>query len=205
MSRNKISKLLKKSRNRIRLKKIATNEYIDRHENLIIVGATGSGKSYIACALDVEACNATLKVMYVRLPDLLAELDLAKVQGNYRKRIYQYINCDLLILDEWLLIGTNNAVQQDILEILEKRYRIHSTVFCSQFDVAGWHSKLSGGALADAIMNRIISKSQTIKRFLVRSQREADKRNNPECTLFKVSIFRWSGSSEWLVNPVGIL
>ena len=175
MSRNKISKLLKKSRNRIRLKKIATNEYIDRHENLIIVGATGSGKSYIACALDVEACNATLKVMYVRLPDLLAELDLAKVQGNYRKKIYQYINCDLLILDEWLLIGTNNAVQQDILEILEKRYRIHSTVFCSQFDVAGWHSKLSGGALADAIMNRIISKSQTIKRFLVKSQREADK------------------------------
>ena len=171
MSRNKISKLLKKSRNRIRLKKIATNEYIDRHENLIIVGATGSGKSYIACALDVEACNATLKVMYVRLPDLLAELDLAKVQGNYRKRIYQYINCDLLILDEWLLIGTNNAVQQDILEILEKRYRIHSTVFCSQFDVAGWHSKLGGGGLADAIMDRIVSKSQTIKIFGDKSMR----------------------------------
>ena len=74
--------------------------------------------------------------MYVRLPDLLAELDLAKVQRNYRKKINQYIKCDLLILDEWLLIGTNNAKQQNILEILEKRYRIHSTVFCSQFDVA---------------------------------------------------------------------
>ena len=109
MSRNKISKLSKKSRNRVRLKKIATNEYINRHENLIIVGATGSGKSYIACALGVEACNAPLKVMYVRLPDLLAELDFAKVQENYRKRINQYIKCDLLILDEWLLIGTNNA------------------------------------------------------------------------------------------------
>ncbi|MGO5322114.1 ATP-binding protein [Catenibacterium mitsuokai] len=97
--------------------------YIHRHENLIIVGAKGSGKSYIACALGVEACNAPLKVMYVRLPDLLAELDFAKVQENYRKRINQYIKCDLLILDEWLLIGTNNAEQQDILEILEKRYR----------------------------------------------------------------------------------
>ena len=95
--------------NKDQIERLATNEYINRHENLIIVGATGSGKSYIACALGVEACNATLKVMYVRLPDLLAELDLAKVQGNYRKRINQYIKCDLLILDEWLLIGTNNA------------------------------------------------------------------------------------------------
>lgn len=91
------------------MKKIATNGYIDRHENLIIVSGTGSGKSYIACALNVEACNATMKVMYVRLPDLVAELNLAKVQGNYRKRINQYIKCDLLILDEWLLIKTNNA------------------------------------------------------------------------------------------------
>ena len=109
--------------------------------------------------------------MYVRLPDLLAELDFAKVQENYRKRINQYIKCDLLILDEWLLIGTNNAEQQDILEILEKRYRIHSTVFCSLFDVAGWHSKLGGGGLADAIMDRIVSKSQTIKIFGDKSMR----------------------------------
>ena len=159
------------SKHNHKIERLATNEYINKHENLIIVGATGSGKSYIACALGVEACNATMKVMYVRLPDLLAELDLAKVQGNYRKRINQYIKCDLLILDEWLLIGTNNAEQQDILEILEKRYRIHSTVFCSQFDVAGWHSKLGGGALADAIMDRIISKSQTIKIFGDKSMR----------------------------------
>ena len=86
------------------MKKIVTNEYINRHENLIIFGATGSGKSYIACALGVEACNATLKVMYVRLPDLLAELDLATVQENYRKRINQYIKCNLLILDDYSLV-----------------------------------------------------------------------------------------------------
>ena len=69
------------------------------------------------------------------------------------------------------MIGSNNAEQQDILEILEKRYRIHSTVFCSQFDVAEWHSKLGGGALAYAIMNRIISKSHTIKIFGDKSMR----------------------------------
>lgn len=74
-----------------------------------------------------------------------------------------YERCDLLILDEWLLVTTNNIEQQDILEVLEKRYRVHSTILCSQFDVAGWHSKLGGGALADAILDRIVSKSQTIK------------------------------------------
>lgn len=111
---------------RDQIERLIENEYIERHENLIIVGPIRSGKSYIACALGVEACNATLKVMYIRLPDLLAELNLAKVQKNYIKRINQYIKCDLLILDERLLIGTNNAEQQDILEILEKRYRIHS-------------------------------------------------------------------------------
>lgn len=85
--------------------------------------------------------------MCVRLPDLLTKLDLAKVQENYRQRINQYIKCDLLILDERLLIGTNNAEQQDMLEILEKRYRIHSTVFFSQFGVTGWRSKLGGEVL----------------------------------------------------------
>lgn len=136
---------------------------LKKQENIVIVGATGSGKSYIACALGVEACNAELKVKYVRLPDLLSELELSRIQGTYRNKIRQYERCDLLILDEWLLVTTNNIEQQDILEVLEKRYRVHSTILCSQFDVAGWHSKLGGGALADAILDRIVSKSQTIK------------------------------------------
>lgn len=137
-----------------------------------MVGATGSGKSYIACALGVEVCNATLKIMYVRLPNLLAELDLTKVQENYRQRINQYIKCDLLILDEWLLIGTNNAEQQDILEILEKRYRIHSKQYSSLSSVLQDGAvSLGGDALADTIMDRIISKSQTIKIFGDKSMR----------------------------------
>ena len=82
--------------NKDQIERLATNEYINKHENLIIVGATGSGKSYIAYALGAETRNATLKVMYVRLPDLLAELDLAKVQENCRKRINQYIKCNFL-------------------------------------------------------------------------------------------------------------
>ena len=149
--------------NKDQILSLATNEYIRKHENIIMIGATGSGKSYLACALGVEACNASLKVKYVRLPDLLSELELARIQGTYRNKIKQYENCDLLILDEWLLVTTTNVEQQDILEVFEKRYRIHSTILCSQFDVAGWHSKLGGGALADAILDRIVPKSHMIK------------------------------------------
>ncbi len=141
----------------------ATNEYIKKHENILIVEATGSGKSYIACALGVAACNAKLRVRYVRLPDLLADLEMSRLQGNYKAKIRSYEKCDLLIIDEWLLVNTKNIEQQDILEILEKRYRIHSTIFCSQFDVAGWHSKLGGAVLADAILDRITPKSHIIK------------------------------------------
>lgn len=150
---------------------LATNEYIKKHENVLIIGATGAGKSYIGCALGVEACNSGLKVRYIRLPDLLSELELSRIQGTYKHKIRQYERCDLLILDEWLLINTSNIEQQDILEVLEKRYRTHSTIFCSQFDVAGWHSKLGGGALADAILDRIIPKSHTIKILGDRSMR----------------------------------
>lgn len=157
--------------NREQIMNLASNDYIKKQENIIIVGATGSGKSYIACALGIEACNAGLRVRYVRLPDLLSELELSRIQGTYKKKIRQYEKCDLLIIDEWLLVSTNNIAQQDILEVLEKRYRIHSTILCSQFDVAGWHSKLGGGALADAILDRITSKSQTIKIYGDKSMR----------------------------------
>ena len=73
----------------------------------------------MACALGVEACNASLKVKYVILPDLLSKLELARIQVTYRNKIKQYENFDLLILDEWLFVTTTNVEQQDILEVLE--------------------------------------------------------------------------------------
>ena len=99
----------------------------------------------------------------MRLLDLLADLEMSRLQGNYRAKIRSYEKCDLLKIDEWLLVNTKNIEQQDILEILEKRYRIHSTIFCSQFDGAGWHSKLGGAALADAILDRITPNSHIIE------------------------------------------
>lgn len=141
---------------------LATNNYITKNRNLIITGATGTGKSYIANSFGVEACNAGLKVKQIRLPDLLNEFGLSRLQNNYSKVLNKYEKCNLLIVDEWLLIPTNDLEQRDLLEIFERRYRSGSTILCTQYSVESWHKKLGGGAIADAIMDRIIPNSTTI-------------------------------------------
>ena len=148
--------------NKEAIEKLSKNEYIKNGENIILVGATGTGKSYIACALGNSACQAGIKVSYVRLPDLLSELALGREQGNYKRILQRYEKADLLILDEWLLIPANDRSQQDILEIIERRYKNKGTIFCSQFAPESWHKRLGGGALADAILDRILSRSKTI-------------------------------------------
>lgn len=148
--------------NRDMIESLAQNKYIKNGESIILVGATGTGKSYIACALGNSACQAGIKVAYIRLPDLLTELALGREQGNYKRVLQRFEKVELLILDEWLLVPTNDRAQQDILEIIERRYKNKGTILCSQFAPEGWHKRLGGGALADAILDRILSKSKTI-------------------------------------------
>lgn len=125
----------------------------------------------MACALGNAACLAEKKVMYIRLPDLLTDLALGREQGNYKKILKRYEKVDLLIIDEWLLIPANDIAQQHILEIVERRYGKKGTIFCSQFTTDSWHQRLGGGALADAILDRILSKSKTIQIHGDRSMR----------------------------------
>ena len=150
---------------------LSSNQYIERGVTLHIIGATGSGKTYLACALGNAACLAEKKVMYTRLPDLLTDLALGREQGNYKNILKRYEKVDLLIIDEWLLIPANDIAQQHILEIVERRYGKKGTIFCSQFTTDSWHQRLGGGALADAILDRILSKSKTIQIHGDRSMR----------------------------------
>lgn len=101
-------------------------------------------------------------VRYVRLPDLLAELSIARAEGNYRRVIKAYRQARLLILDEWLLYPLKDSEARDLLELTESRYKKASTIFCSQFDVGGWHQKIGEATLADAICDRIVHDSYRI-------------------------------------------
>lgn len=142
--------------------RLGTCTYVDDYRNIIILGATGSGKTYLANAFGIAANRNYYTVRYTRLPELLAELAVARAEGTYRKVIRQYKQVKLLILDEWLLYPLKDAEARDLLEITEARYKKASTIFCSQFEVGGWHQKIGEPTLADAICDRIVHDSYTI-------------------------------------------
>jgi DNA replication protein DnaC len=142
--------------------RLASCTYIQDKHNLIIKGASGNGKSYLACAFGIAACRQFYTVKYVRLPDLLEELAIARGEGIYQKVMKSYKKVELLILDEWLLTSLKESEARDLLEIVEARHQVVSTIFCSQFDTQGWYEKIGEATLADAILDRIIHDSYNI-------------------------------------------
>lgn len=142
--------------------RLATCTYLHEYHNIIIMGATGVGKTYLACALGIAASRGFFTVRYVRLPDLFSDLALARADGSYRKTINQYTKAKLLILDEWLLFPLSESETRDLLEIVEARHNQGSTIFCSQFDVEGWYLKIGEPTLAEAVCDRIVHNSYTI-------------------------------------------
>lgn len=143
---------------------LATGNYIQNNHNIILMGASGNGKTWIANAFGVHACRQFRKVKYIRLPELLDELAVAKYEadGSFRKIIQKYKKIDLLILDEWLLTELTEEKALHVLEIIESRLKRTSTIFCSQFAPEGWHSKLGQTQVADAILDRIVHDSYKI-------------------------------------------
>ena len=142
--------------------RLSTCNFVEEHHNLIIMGATGGGKTYLANAFGNAAARKLYTVRYARLPDLLGELAIARAEGTYRKVMKSLKKVNLLILDEWLLYPLKDSEARDLLEIAEARYKRASTIFCSQFDIGGWHQKIGEPTLADAICDRIVHDSYRI-------------------------------------------
>jgi len=148
--------------NKEQLLELSNCSYITNKHNIIILGATGAGKTYLGCALGMAACRHFFSVKYIRLPDLLIELFMAKGEGSFPNVIQGYKKIDLLILDEWLLIPPTESESRDLLEIVESRCGRCSTIFLSQFDIAGWRAKIAYAPLAEAILDRIVHNSHNL-------------------------------------------
>lgn len=143
--------------NKTLIKSLATCEYITEGRNIFITGATGSGKTYLACAFGMEALKQYFSVKFVRLPDMLLALETAREEKNYPKVLSRFIRPALLIIDEWLLMKVRPEDVNYIFEVIHKRCGHGSLILCSQFREEGWYDRLGvkDSPLADAIMDRI--------------------------------------------------
>lgn len=137
-------------------------EWLKSHHNVFIIGPTGIGKSYLACALAQKACREGYSALYLRLPKLFSELSLAKGDGRYGKLLSGFARTNLLVLDDWGLSKLNKEQQRDFLEIIEDRDEIHSTVITSQVPVSHWHEVIDDPTLADAILDRLVHNAYKI-------------------------------------------
>lgn len=135
---------------------LSSCEWIGQHRNVLITGPTGVGKTFLACALAQKACREGYTVQYLRLSRLLEDLALAHADGRYPKLMTGLANTDLLVLDDWGLAPLSDADRRELLEILEDRHDLRSTLVTSQLPVEAWHEAIDHPTLADAILDRLV-------------------------------------------------
>lgn len=140
----------------------ATGQWLRSHNNILIVGPTGVGKTYLSCALAHKACLEGFSTLYFRLPRLFQELTIAKGDGRYANLLASFAKTDLLILDDWGISPLSAEQRRDFLEILDDRHGTRSTMITSQFPVEHWHEIIGDPTLADAILDRIVHNAYKI-------------------------------------------
>lgn len=145
------------------LMRLAGCDWIRHHDNVLIVGPTGTGKSYIACALGQKACRDGFGVIYRRAPRLFAEILQAKGEGRHLKFLALIAKADLLIIDDWGLAPLDDEQRRDLLEIVDDRHINRSTLITSQLPVENWHEMIGDGTLADAILDRLVHNAHRVK------------------------------------------
>jgi len=142
--------------------KLFSCDWIKESNNILITGPTGTGKTFLACALAQKACREGYSVQYIRTPRIFQELHIAKGDGRYTKILKNFAKANLLLFDDWGLAKMTDENRHDLLEILEDRHSINSTLVTSQFPVDKWHDLIGDPALADAILDRLIHSAYKI-------------------------------------------
>lgn len=143
--------------------RLADCEWIKEHHNLIITGPTGVGKTYLACAFAQKACREGYSTLYLRITKLFEDLALAKGDGRYLKLLASFAKADLLVLDDYGLEPLGREQRHDLLEILEDRHGLKSTLVTSQLPIENWHEQIGDPTLADAILDRLVHNAHKIK------------------------------------------
>ncbi|MFZ6681925.1 IS21-like element helper ATPase IstB [Undibacterium sp. Tian12W] len=138
-------------------------DWIKNHHNLIITGATGNGKTWLACAFAQQACRNLLSASYNWTPTLLKELEVAHLDGSFRKLLNQLTKLDLVIIDDFGIKPISASAAHDLLEIIDARVNKKSLIITSQYPVENWHSLIGDDTIADALLDRVAHNSHRIK------------------------------------------
>jgi len=141
---------------------LASCDWIKKANNILITGATGTGKSYLACALAHKACLEGHTARYLRLPRLMEAITISRADGSYGKLMLDLARTDLIILDDWGLAAMTKQQRHDLLEILEDRHDLKATLVTSQLPVEAWHEYIGDPTLADAILDRLVHSAYKI-------------------------------------------
>lgn len=146
----------KRELDRALVRQLTTGRWIAEHQNVIVTGATGVGKTYLACALGQLACRMGFRVLHRRVPRLFEELALAHADGTYTRLLNRFAKVDVLILDDWGLVPLDDQQRRDVLEILEDRHGHRSTIVTSQLPIETWHDYIAHPTIADAVLDRLV-------------------------------------------------
>jgi DNA replication protein DnaC len=157
--------------------RLAGCDWIRQHQVVLITGATGTGKSYLACALAQAACRHGLSTRYFRLSRLLDELTLAKADGSYPKALDRLLRTQLLALDDYGMAPLNDTQRRDLLEVLDDRYGRRATLVTSQLPLEHWHDVIGDPTFGDAILDRLVHHAHriTLKGPSMRKKKPASK------------------------------
>lgn len=144
------------------VKTLATGRWIADHQNVLITGMTGVGKTYVACALAQLGCRTGFRALYRRTPRLFEELALSHADGTYTRLLQKLAKIDVLVLDDWGLAPLTDVQRRDVLEVMDDRHGARSTIFASQLPVGKWHDHLGDPTIADAILDRVVHNAHRI-------------------------------------------
>jgi DNA replication protein DnaC len=145
------------------MQRLITCQWIHNHENVLLTGPTGVGKTWLACALADKACREGHTALYARMPRLLQSLNLARVDGSYTEVLVKLAKTELIILDDWGLAALSDLERRDLLEVLEDRCNRRSTIITSQLPVKKWHDHIGDPTIADSILDRVVHHAHRIE------------------------------------------
>lgn len=152
----------KREIDRAQLRQLATCRWVAEHQNVIITGMTGTGKTYFGCALAQLACRKGYRAIYRRASRPFSELALARADGSHPRLLAKIARADVLVIDDWAMGPITEAERRDLLEVLEDRYDTRSTIMTSQLPHKRWHEHIAEPTHADAICDRIIHNAHKV-------------------------------------------